>query len=88
MMEIILICMVVIVVGVYLIWLFKSMFETIDNPLEKYKPEHIADFVAFAKTQLHLPKVKSIKAIRQEFRHLSLMEAVEIYELANKENNN
>lgn len=88
MMEIILICVVVIVFGVYLIWLFRSMFETIDNPLEKYKPEHIADFVAFAKTQLHLPKVKAIKAIRQEFPHLELVQALAVYELANKENSN
>lgn len=53
-----------------------------------YKKEHIDDFIAFAKTQSQLPKVKSIKAIRTEFTHLSLVHALEIYELANENNQN
>lgn len=56
--------------------------------LDDYKPEHIADFVKFAKTQLYLPKVQVVKSIRTEFRHLSLVEAVEVYDLAITEKEN
>lgn len=45
---------VVIGVGVCLFWWLKSSDDT--NPLDKYQAEHISDFVAFAKTQRHLPK--------------------------------
>lgn len=58
-----------------------------ESPLHQYQPEHIADFVAFAKTQLDLPKVKAIKAIRLQFAHLTLQQALQVYELANKEHN-
>lgn len=56
--------------------------------LDDYKPEHIVDFVKFAKTQLYLPKVQALKSIRTEFRHLSLVEALEVYELAITEKEN
>lgn len=77
---------VVIGVGVCLFWWLKSSDDT--NPLDKYQAEHISDFVAFAKTQRHLPKVEAIKQIRMQFRHLQLIEALAVYQLAIKDDEN
>lgn len=76
-------------IGFFLIFLHRRVHKPFldESPLHQYQPEHIADFVAFAKTQLDLPKIKAIKAIRLQFAHLTLQQALQVYELANKEYN-
>lgn len=84
-MTILLNILAIIVIGLGIFMIIKDKSTDTAKGLNYYKPEHIADFVAFAKTKLYLPKVEAIKAIRTEFRHLQLIEAVEVYELALKE---
>lgn len=83
MSEIILISIAIFVIVFFIATLTKQP----NGLTDIYEPAHIADFVAFAKTQLYLPKVKAIKAIRNKFGHLTLQQALAVYELANKQNN-
>lgn len=76
----------IILLIVFTIFLVFGIQQPKSKLAEVYTPEHIDDFVDFAKTQLHLPKVEAIKAIRMAFSHLSLMQAVEVYELAGQAN--
>lgn len=78
---------ILISIAIFIIVFFIATLTKQPNGLtDIYEPAHIADFVAFAKTQLYLPKIKAIKAIRIRFAHLTLQQAVEVYELAHKEN--
>lgn len=80
MSEIILISIAIFVIVFFIATLIKQP----NGLTDIYEPAHIADFVAFAKTQLDLPKVK---AIQLQFAHLTLQQALQVYELANKEHN-
>lgn len=84
MSEIILISIAIFVIVFFIATLTKQP----NGLTDIYEPAHIADFVAFAKTQLYLPKIKAIKAIRIRFAHLTLQQALQVYELANQKNSN
>lgn len=87
-MTILLNILAIIIMGLGIFMIIKDKSTDTAKELNHYKPEHIADFVTFAKTQLYLPKVQALKSIRTEFRHLSLVEALEVYELAITEKEN
>lgn len=48
----------------------------------KLMQTHKHEYIAFAKTQTNLDKVAVIKSLRQQFPELSLIQAVEIYNLS------
>lgn len=74
-----------LITAVMYIWLLKQRMTLLEDKLMQYGS---ATYLNFAKTQLHLEKVAAIKAIRQQFRELSLVQAVNIYEMAVKEAGN
>lgn len=60
----------------------KRRIALLENKLMHYA---LPTYLSFAKRQSHLEKVMAIKAIREQFEELSLLQAVKIYEMAIKE---
>lgn len=62
-------------------WQYTKRIKQLENRLMTLLQ---ADYVTFAKSQLHLSKVDFINALRQHFPELSLRQAVQVYESTNK----
>lgn len=78
--------MIFLLICLFLIkeWLNGKRIKQLENRLmDALKDEYIA----FVKPLLQQPKVEVIKNLRQHYPELSLVNAVKIYELANKEHN-
>ena len=71
-----------LIMAVIYIFLLKQRITLLEDKIIQYGS---LTYVSFAKNQLHLEKVMAIKAIREQFRELSLMLAVSIYDKATKE---
>lgn len=79
-LEIYTVFALLIIAGIYIL-LLKQRINLLEDKLMQYAT---STYLSFAKNQLHLEKVVVIKSIREQFKELSLMQAVKIYETAIK----
>lgn len=75
--------MIFLLICLYLVkaWMNHKRIRQLEDKLMSVLQD---EYVAFAKGQLYLSKINFIKSLRQRFPELSLVQAVQVYELAIK----
>lgn len=75
--------MIFLLICLYLVkaWMNHKRIRQLEDKLMSVLQD---EYIAFAKGQLHLSKIDFIKSLRQRFPELSLVQAVQVYELAIK----
>lgn len=79
--------MIVLLICLYLIksWFSHKRIHQLEIKLMSVLKD---DYIAFAKSQSHLPKIDILNALRQQFPELSLTQAVKIYNWAGLDSSN
>lgn len=75
--------MIFLLICLYLVkaWMNHKRIRQLEDKLMSVLQD---EYITFAKGQLHLSKIDFIKSLRQRFPELSLVQAVQVYELAIK----